>query len=180
MSNATAKQVCLVVALVALVIYIYGILVTITSIEKNDCRMTYMFEYPQFVVSSPINSLSHFFRYFREWKNNWMLNGFPFFLHKFPLKLQSQLAYLICWRHEATYSTFVTNNFGWQIKIKNIRCEISLKQVGAKPSNWWHTQREAYAMCISSNDINNIAVSLMVWSSVSLRHSLKWQCSKSY
>lgn len=59
MSNATAKQVCLVVALVALVIYIYGILVTITSIEKNDCRMTYMFEYPQFVVSS-VYLLSHF------------------------------------------------------------------------------------------------------------------------
>lgn len=52
MSNATAKQVCLIVALVALIIYIYGILVTITSVEKNNCRMTYMFEYPQFVVSS--------------------------------------------------------------------------------------------------------------------------------
>lgn len=62
MSNATAKQVCLIVALIALIIYIYGILVTITSIEKNDCRMTYMFEYPQFVVSSQnlINTISKF------------------------------------------------------------------------------------------------------------------------
>lgn len=62
MSNATAKQVCLIVALIALIIYIYGILVTITSIEKNDCRMTYMFEYPQFVVSSQnlITTISKF------------------------------------------------------------------------------------------------------------------------
>lgn len=49
--SVTAKQVCLITALIALIIYFYGILVTITSMEKNDCKMTYMFEYPQFVVS---------------------------------------------------------------------------------------------------------------------------------
>lgn len=51
MSNFKANQVCLITALIALIIYVYGILVTITSVEQNDCRMTYMFEYPQFVVS---------------------------------------------------------------------------------------------------------------------------------
>lgn len=45
-----ANQVCLIVAIIALLIYMYGILITILSTEKNDCRMTYMFEYPQFVV----------------------------------------------------------------------------------------------------------------------------------
>lgn len=70
MSNATAKQVCLVVALVALVIYIYGILVTITSIEKNDCRMTYMYEYPQFVVSFIHATFQNFIK----------LNGSHFFM----------------------------------------------------------------------------------------------------
>ncbi|XP_031625609.1 GPI inositol-deacylase [Contarinia nasturtii] len=47
--SITAKQVCLITALIALIIYFYGILVTITSVEKNECKMTYMFEYPQFV-----------------------------------------------------------------------------------------------------------------------------------
>lgn len=46
-----ANQICLITALIALIIYFYGILITITSIEKNACKMTYMFEYPQFVVS---------------------------------------------------------------------------------------------------------------------------------
>lgn len=52
MSNIKANQVCLITALIALIIYVYGILVTITSVEKNDCKMTYMFEYPAFSVSS--------------------------------------------------------------------------------------------------------------------------------
>lgn len=47
-----AQQITLIVALIALIIYFYGILVTIQSVEKNDCKMTYMFEYPQFVVSA--------------------------------------------------------------------------------------------------------------------------------
>lgn len=46
------NQVGLVVALLTLLFYLYGMLVSITSIEKNDCKMTYMFEYPQFVVNT--------------------------------------------------------------------------------------------------------------------------------
>lgn len=38
-------------ALIALVIYMYGMLISITTREQNVCQMTYMFEYPQFVVS---------------------------------------------------------------------------------------------------------------------------------
>lgn len=45
------NQVGLVVALCTLLFYLYGMLVSITTIEPNDCKMTYMFEYPQFVVS---------------------------------------------------------------------------------------------------------------------------------
>lgn len=45
------SKVCIVVALIALIIYLYGVLITITTQEKNTCEMTYMFEYPQFVVS---------------------------------------------------------------------------------------------------------------------------------
>lgn len=52
MSDFKSNQVCLVTALIALIIYVYGILVTITSIEENDCKMTYMFEYPAFTVSN--------------------------------------------------------------------------------------------------------------------------------
>lgn len=40
-----------VVSLCSLLFYLYGVLITITVTEKNDCKMTYMFEYPQFVVS---------------------------------------------------------------------------------------------------------------------------------
>lgn len=46
------NQVGLVVALLTLLFYLYGMLVSITSMEKNDCKMTYMFEYPQFVVNT--------------------------------------------------------------------------------------------------------------------------------
>lgn len=46
------SKVCIVVALIALIIYLYGVLITITAQEKNTCEMTYMFEYPQFVVSN--------------------------------------------------------------------------------------------------------------------------------
>lgn len=45
-------KMCIVVALIALIIYMYGVLITITTQEKNTCEMTYMFEYPQFVVSN--------------------------------------------------------------------------------------------------------------------------------
>lgn len=61
--SLAAKQICLITALITLVIYFYGVLVTITSIEKNECKMTYMFEYPQFVVSLLIKS---FFVHFLE------------------------------------------------------------------------------------------------------------------
>lgn len=61
----------LIVALLTLLFYLYGMLVSITTIESNDCKMTYMFEYPQFVVSNRIN---HFWTYlftlfFRTKKN---------------------------------------------------------------------------------------------------------------
>lgn len=59
--SVKAKQVCLITALIALIIYFYGILVTITSVEKNECKMTYMFEYPQFVVSR--NRIHSTFKY---------------------------------------------------------------------------------------------------------------------
>lgn len=45
-------KVFFVVSLFSLCLYFYGILVTITVSEKNVCNMTYMFEYPQYVVSS--------------------------------------------------------------------------------------------------------------------------------
>lgn len=44
-------KISLIVALIALAIYMYGVLIAITTPEKNTCQMTYMFEYPQFVVS---------------------------------------------------------------------------------------------------------------------------------
>lgn len=43
-----------VVSLCSLLFYLYGVLISITVTEKNACKMTYMFEYPQFVVSSKI------------------------------------------------------------------------------------------------------------------------------
>lgn len=43
-------KVSLIVALIALTIYLYGVIIAITTPEKNNCQMTYMFEYPQFVV----------------------------------------------------------------------------------------------------------------------------------
>lgn len=43
-----------VVSLFCLCFYLYGILVTITVSEKNVCNMTYMFEYPQYVVGPSI------------------------------------------------------------------------------------------------------------------------------
>lgn len=51
MHEIMISKVCIVVALIALLIYLYGFLITITTQEKNTCEMTYMFEYPQFVVS---------------------------------------------------------------------------------------------------------------------------------
>lgn len=68
------SKVCIVVALIALIIYLYGVLITITTQEKNTCEMTYMFEYPQFVVSNYDCSLS--FRLF-AWASRSL---FPFLL----------------------------------------------------------------------------------------------------
>lgn len=45
------SRVLIVVALFSLCLYLYGILSTILLNEQNDCEMTYMLEYPQFVVS---------------------------------------------------------------------------------------------------------------------------------
>lgn len=39
-------------SLISLCFYLYGVLITISYNEKNACKMTYMYEYPQFVVSS--------------------------------------------------------------------------------------------------------------------------------
>lgn len=50
-------KICLVVALACLCIYLYGVLITVLSSEKNNCKMTYMFEYPQFVVSIAFDDL---------------------------------------------------------------------------------------------------------------------------
>lgn len=41
----------LVVSLFCLLLYLFGILTSIVNVEENDCKMTYMFEYPQFIVS---------------------------------------------------------------------------------------------------------------------------------
>lgn len=41
----------LAISLVSLLLYLYGILTSIINVEENSCKMTYMFEYPQFVVS---------------------------------------------------------------------------------------------------------------------------------
>lgn len=48
------RGVFLVFSLVCLTLFIYGTMVTINSItnEKNECRMTFMFEHPNYVVSS--------------------------------------------------------------------------------------------------------------------------------
>lgn len=46
------SKVCIVVALMSLCVYLYGVLITIVTHEKNGCKMTYMYEYPQFVVSN--------------------------------------------------------------------------------------------------------------------------------
>lgn len=34
--------------------YIFGLFIFITDYEENKCEMTYMFEYPQFVVGIPV------------------------------------------------------------------------------------------------------------------------------
>lgn len=40
-----------ILSLIATLIYFIGILIFITDHDENKCEMTYMFEYPQFVVS---------------------------------------------------------------------------------------------------------------------------------
>lgn len=45
------NKIFLIVSLVCLLFYLYGILTSIVEVEENDCKMTYMFEYPQFIVS---------------------------------------------------------------------------------------------------------------------------------
>lgn len=47
------NKVFLVVSLFCLLLYLFGILTSIINVEENNCKMTYMFEYPQFVVSIP-------------------------------------------------------------------------------------------------------------------------------
>lgn len=44
-------KIFLVISLFSLCFYLYGVLITISVSEKNVCNMTYMFEYPQYVVS---------------------------------------------------------------------------------------------------------------------------------
>lgn len=46
----TLARVLLVLSLVSLCSYMYGIWETLISTEENGCKMTYMFEFPQFVV----------------------------------------------------------------------------------------------------------------------------------
>lgn len=41
----------LAISLVSLLLYLFGILTSVINVEENSCKMTYMFEYPQFVVS---------------------------------------------------------------------------------------------------------------------------------
>lgn len=49
---------CVVVtSLGSLLLVMYGLLINITKIEENRCKLTYMYEYPQFVVSSWICEL---------------------------------------------------------------------------------------------------------------------------
>ena len=45
------NKIFLVISLFCLCFYLYGIVVTLTRNEKNMCKMTYMYEYPQFIVS---------------------------------------------------------------------------------------------------------------------------------
>lgn len=47
----TLARVLLVLSLVSLCSYMYGVWETLISTEENACKMTYMFEFPQFVVS---------------------------------------------------------------------------------------------------------------------------------
>lgn len=42
----------LAISLVSLLLYLFGILTSVINVEENSCKMTYMFEYPQFVVST--------------------------------------------------------------------------------------------------------------------------------
>lgn len=46
------NKIFLAISLVSLLLYLYGILTSIINVEENSCKMTYMFEYPQFVVSN--------------------------------------------------------------------------------------------------------------------------------
>lgn len=50
---ANANSVFLVFSLVCLSLFLYGFFLSFTSISrKNDCRMTFMFEHPNYVVSA--------------------------------------------------------------------------------------------------------------------------------
>lgn len=42
----------IVLALFSLLLFMYGIIININKIEENRCKMTYMYEYPQFVKIS--------------------------------------------------------------------------------------------------------------------------------
>jgi hypothetical protein len=45
------NQVFILISLFALCCFLYGIIITITKVEQNSCKMTYMYSYPQFIVS---------------------------------------------------------------------------------------------------------------------------------
>lgn len=44
----------LILSLGSLCLYLYGALTALTNVEENLCRMTYMYEYPQYVVSTAL------------------------------------------------------------------------------------------------------------------------------
>lgn len=44
----------LIITLLLASAYILGIFIFMTDYEENKCEMTYMFEYPQYVVGTPI------------------------------------------------------------------------------------------------------------------------------
>ena len=54
-----SKSVFIIFSFVCLTFFLIGFILTIYSIsnEKNDCRMTFMFEYPNFVVSEEFNEV---------------------------------------------------------------------------------------------------------------------------
>lgn len=48
-SGKMISKLTTVFSLLCLLLFMYGILINLTKVEENRCKMTYMFEYPQFV-----------------------------------------------------------------------------------------------------------------------------------